>query len=214
MLNLPDTTILKKRIPRQQLYEEMSSTPALKKAFKEQVLDIWWINKLAEATTKIATGINVSEIQVFEVHLAGNTVAMEILRQIDRCIPYHILFLLEHDGRYQAVMAYKEIGEHGTILTLDRYFRTDWMNKEDLPLRMEGDSLDEVYETFIRQIAGDTLCRNENASLKDCVAEQKQNDMLHKQIAALESKIQTERQPKKKFWLVQELRKLQETGKH
>lgn len=87
MLILPDTTIIKKRIPRQQLYEEMSCTPALKKVFKEQVQDIWWINKLEEATTKIATGIHVSEIQVFEVHLAGNTVAMEILRQIDRCIP-------------------------------------------------------------------------------------------------------------------------------
>ena len=85
------------------------------------------------------------------------------------------------------------------------------MDEKDLPLRIEGETLDDICENFVRQIAGDALFRRENSSLKDSIEEQKQNEMLCKKIAALEAKIKKEKQPRKKFWLVQELRKLKET---
>lgn len=211
MLDFPDNTEFNKRIPKHTLYEKLSCSPAIKKVFQEQVQDVWWLNKLTGPLIKVASGKQVSEIEVIKVQIASDPLDTEILRQIDRQIPYHILFLLEHDGHYQAVMGYKEIDENGTIPVLDRYFKTGWMNEKDLPLKIEGDSLDDIYENFVRQIAGDSLGRKENSSLKDSIEEQKQNEMLCKKIAALEAKIKKEKQPRKKFWLVQELRKLKET---
>ena len=70
---------------------------------------------------------------------------------------------------------------------------------------MDGLTLDAVYENFVRQIAGDVLGTGESASLKDSVEQQKQREQLEKQIAALEAKIRKEKQPKKKFELVQKL---------
>lgn len=75
-------------------------------------------------------------------------------------------------------------------------------------MHLEGLTLDAVYENFVRQIAGDVLGTGESTSLKDSVEQQKQREQMEKQIAALEAKIRKEKQPKKKFELVQELKKI------
>ena len=104
MLDLPKSTEFNKRIPKQKFYENLTVTPAIKKAFTEQIKIIYWRNKLAATTLNIAPGEKVTEIEVFEVRLNAPDLDEAVLRLIDREIPYHILFLLEYDGRYQAVM--------------------------------------------------------------------------------------------------------------
>ena len=137
-----------------------------------------------------------------------------VLRQIDREIPYHILFLLEYEGKYRAVIGYKEAAAGKTAFRVDRYYSTDWMDEDDLPVHLEGLTLDAVYENFVRQIAGDALGTGESASLKDSVEQQKQREQLEKQIAALEAKIRKEKQPRKKFEMVQKAKMLKERLKH
>ena len=48
-------------------------------------------------------------------------------------------------------------------------------------------------------------------TLKERIEQQKQREQLEKQLAALESRIRKEKQPKKKFELVRELKKIQES---
>ena len=211
MLGLPRSTEFNKRIPKQKFYENLPVTPAIKKVFTEQIKIIYWHNKLAATTLNIAPGEQVTEIEVFEVRLNAADLDENVLRLIDREIPYHILFLLEYDGKYQAVMGYKEAAGSGkAAFRVDRYYRTDWLAEENLPLHLEGLTIDAVYENLIRQIAGDSLASGESTTLKESVERQKQREQLEKQIAALEAKIKKERQPKRKFELVGELRKLQE----
>lgn len=62
--------------------------------------------------------------------------------------------------------------------------------------------------SFVRQIAGTALGSDEYATLKESVEQQKQQEQLEKQIAALEAKIRKEKQPKKIFELVQVLNTL------
>ena len=211
MLGLPRSTEFNKRIPKQKFYENLPVTPAIKKAFTEQIKIIYWRNKLAATTLNIAPGEQVTEIEVFEVRLNAADLDENVLRLIDREIPYHILFLLEYDGKFQAVLGYKEAAGSGkAAFKVDRYYHTDWLAKEDLPLHLEGLTIDAVYENLIRQIAGGSLIGGESTTLKESVEQQKQREQLEKQIAALEAKIKKERQPKRKFELVGELRKLQE----
>ena len=205
MLDLPVSTEFNKRIPKQKFYENIAVTPAMKKAFVEQIRIIYWRNKIAPTTLNLAAGGQVTEIEVFEVRLSAPELDESVLRQIDREIPYHILFLLEYEGKYRAVIGYKEVAAGKTAFRVDRYYSTDWMDEDDLPVHLEGLTLDAVYENFVRQIAGDALGVGENTSLKDSVEQQKQREQLEKQIVALEAKIRKEKQPKKKFELVQEL---------
>ena len=108
MLGLPKTTEFNKRIPKQKFYENLTVTPGLKRAFTEQVKIIWWRNKIAAATVNLAPGEAVTEIEVLELRLNQPSLDESVLFQIDREIPYHILFLLEYEGKYQAWIGYKE----------------------------------------------------------------------------------------------------------
>ena len=209
MLNFPKSTEFNKRIPKQKFYENIAVTPAMKRAFVEQIRIIYWRNKIATTTLNLAAGGQVTEIEVVEVWLSAPELDESVLRQIDREIPYHILFLLEYEGKYRAVIGYKEAAVGKTAFKVDRYYSTDWLDEDNLPVHLEGLTLDAVYENFVRQIAGDVLGAGESASLKDSVEQQKQREQLEKQIAVLEAKIRKEKQPKKKFELVQQMKALQ-----
>lgn len=211
MLGLPKSTEFNKRIPKQKLYENLSVTPAIKTAFTEQIKIIYWRNKLAATTLNLAPGKLVTEIEVFEIRLTSPDLDEDILRLIDREIPYHILFLLEYDGKYQAAMGYKEAASSGKVaFKVERYYRTEWLTEEELPLHLEGLTIDAVYENFIRQIAGDRLTSNENTTLKESVEQQKQREQIEKQIAALETKMKKEKQLNRKMELKAEIKKLKQ----
>lgn len=208
MLGLPVSTEFNKRIPKQKFYENIAVTPAMKKAFVEQIRIIYWRNKIATTTLNLAAGEQVTEIEVFEVRLSAPELDESVLRQIDREIPYHILFLLEYEGKYRAVIGYKEAAVGKTAFKVDRYYSTDWMDKDDLPVHLKGLTLDAVYENFVRQIAGDVLGAGESTSLKDSVEQQKQREQLEKQIVALEAKIRKEKQLNRRMEMNTELKKL------
>lgn len=210
MLGLPKTTEFNKRIPKQKFYENMDISPALKKVFVEQVKTIYWKNKIASTTTNLAVGNEVTELEVFEIRLHTKIIDDALLRQIDREIPYHILFLLEYQGNYQAWIGYKEAALSGTkAFKVNGYYHTDWCDLEHLPLKMEGFNVDEVYGNFVRQIAGDKLKTGTNdESLKEAVARDEQRQVLQKKMASLQVKIRKEKQLNKQMQLNAELKKL------
>lgn len=210
MLGLPKTTEFNKRIPKQKFYENMDISPALKKIFVEQVKTIYWKNKIAPTTTNLASGNDVIELEVFEIRLNTKILDDALLRQIDREIPYHILFLLEYQGNYQAWIGYKEAALSGTkAFKVNGYYHTDWCDLEHLPLKMEGFNVDEVYEKFVRQIAGDKLKTDTiDESLKEAVARDEQRQVLQKKMASLQAKIRKEKQLNKQMQLNAELKKL------
>lgn len=210
MLGLPKTTEFNKRIPKQKFYENMDISPALKKVFVEQVKTIYWKNKIASTTTNLAAGNEVTELEVFEIRLHTKILDDALLRQIDREIPYYILFLLEYQGNYQAWIGYKEAALSGTkAFKVNRYYHTDWLDVEHLPLKMEGFTVDEVYENFVRQVAGDKLKTDTNdESLKEAVARDEQKQALQKKMASLQAKIRKEKQLNKQMQLNAELKKL------
>lgn len=117
-----------------------------------------------------------------------------VLRQIDKEIPYHILFLLEYDGKYQAWTAYKEASIGNTAFKVNQYYHTNWMTEDEIPLKLEGLNVDTVYENFVYQIAGDTLQGNGNESLHDVVERDEKVKNLKKQIEVLQAKIRKEKQ--------------------
>jgi len=208
MLGLPKTTDFNKRIPKEKIYENLNVTPTVKKCFVDQIKVIYWRNKIASSTTNLAAGSTVTEIEVFEVRLKTNILDEAVLRQIDKEIPYHIVFLLEYDGKYQVWTAYKEASTGNTAFKVNHYYHTDWLTEEEIPLKLEGLNVDTVYENFVYQIAGDTLQANENESLQDVVERDEKVKNLKKQIEVLQAKIRKEKQLNVQMKLNSELKKL------
>lgn len=209
MLGLPKSTEFNRRIPKQKFYENLTVSPALKRIFVEQIRVIWWRNKIAPSTMNLAAGETVTEIEVLEVCLSTPQLDEAVLRQIDKEIPYHILFLLEYEGKYQAWTAYKEAAGSGTnAFRVDSYYHTDWMEEAALPLKLDGLNTDRVYENFVRQIAGETLTSGAGETLKESVERDKRRQELQKQITALQVKVRREKQLNKQVQLNAELKRL------
>lgn len=209
MLGLPKSTEFNRRIPKQKFYENLSVTPALKRVFIDQIKVIYWRNKIAATTMNLAAGETVTELEIFEVRLDDPKLDVSVLRQIDKEIPYHIIFLLEYDGKYQAWTAYKEEAASGNnAFRVGTYYHTDWLPEQDLPLKIDGLNIDKVYENFVRQIAGDALQTDSNESLKESVERDERRQQLEKQITALQAKVRKEKQLNKQVQLNTELKKL------
>lgn len=208
MLGLPKSTEFNHRIPKQKFYENLTVSPALKRVFVEQIKVIWWRNKIAATTMNLAAGDTVTEIEVFEVCLSAPQLDEAVLRQIDKEIPYHILFLLEDEGKYQAWTAYKEAAGSGTnAFRVGTYYHTGWMEESALPLKLDGLNTDQVYENFVRQIAGDALSQA-GETLKESVERDARRKELQRQIAVLQVKVRREKQLNKQVQLNAELKKL------
>ena len=209
MLGLPKTTEFNKRIPKQKFYENLTVTPALKRVFIDQIKVIYWRNKIATTTVNLAAGETVTEIEVFEIKLSAPQLDVAVLKQIDKEIPYHIFFLLEYEGKYQAWTAYKEEAGSGTnVFKVGTYYHTDWLAESELPLKIDGLNIDKVYENFVRQIAGDALYMDNEESLKESVQRDEKRKQLQKQIDSMQAKVHKEKQLNKQMQLNGELKKL------
>ena len=172
--------------------------------FVDQIRLVYWRNKLAASTLNIAAGEAVTEIEVFEVRLNDLQLDEAVLKQIDKEIPYHILFILTCDGKAQAWIGYKEAAASGSnAFKVERYYHTDWMPEDKLHLSIDGLNMDAVYESLVRQIAGDKLQTDSGESLKESV-------QLEKQIAALENKMRREKQLNRRMEMNAKLKKLRE----
>ena len=209
MIDLPKATEFNKRIPKQKFYENLDISPALRRAFVDQIRLVYWQNKLAASTLNIAAGEAVTEIEVFEVRLNDPQIDEAVLKQIDKEIPYHILFILTCDSKAQAWIGYKEAAVSGSnAFKVSHYYHTDWILEDELHLSIDGLNMDAVYENFVRQIAGDKLQTDSGESLKESVERDEKKKQLEKQIAALESKMRREKQLNRQMEMNAELKQL------
>jgi len=198
MLGFPQTTEFNKRIPKQKFYENIDVSPALKRVFVEQIKLIHWRNKLAESTLNIAPGQAVTEIEVIEVKLTQPQLDEAVLRQIDKEIPYHILFVLSYGNKVQAWTGYKEAAESGKkAFKVNKYYHTEWMLEDELILDIEGLNMDAVWDNFIIQVGGVEL--EQGKDLAEQIELDDRKVQLAKDIEKLEKQARNEKQPNKKF---------------
>lgn len=209
MLDLPRSTVLNRRIPKQKFYENISVTPHIKRIFVEQINQIIWQNKIAPSTVNVAAGKVVTEIEVFCLKLNRRGLDVNALQLMDKEIPYHLLFLLEYERKVQARIGYKEenMSKAGTF-KIEGYYCTDWLATAQLSLRLDGLNMDMMYESFVRQIAGDRLAADKDMSIQEAVARDVRRQKLLKEVTALELRVQRELQFSRQVELNGQLKKL------
>ncbi len=209
MLVLPKKTEFNQRVPKEKFYANLNLSPALKRFFKENIRLIYWRNTISPATANLAPGATVNELQVLEFRLNSPQMDEAVLRQIDKELPYHILFLLEHNKQYQAWIGYKEASAGANAFKVSGYYHTDWMPFADLSLTLEGLNMDAVYEGFVRQLAGNVFQSGaEDQTLQQTVQRSERKAQLEKQIAALQAKMRKEPQLNRQMEINQQIKKL------
>ncbi len=165
------------------------------------------MHKLSAGILNVEKGNTVEEIEVFLITLKTCEIPVDVLKQLDKELHYHLIFVLESDGQYQIWTSYKEESVN-TAFKVGNYYHTDWVTEDSFALCLDGLNMDTIYENLVRQIAGDELEKEKNESLKETVERQMARVKLEKEIEKLRARIRKEKQFNRQVELNKQLKHL------
>src|SRR5690348_3901122 len=90
-------------LPKSKIYEYAGATAKLKESFVRQVDQITWQYKLAPETINVPATKDVPEIQIFGIALKTRELKEDVLRSIDKAIPFPIIYELSHGKKIRVV---------------------------------------------------------------------------------------------------------------
>lgn len=197
MLGLPKSTELNKPLPKTAIYTKFQMNAAEKAKIDADISRIVIVNEVSAAKLNLAPGESVQAFFVLQVTLKHREFSEKTLITLSKLIPQNMVLLLECDG--QAKMAVY----HTKLL------QTPWRDPADLTLAIKGLTMDAVWKNVIVQV-GNIRLQTGN-TLDQQIAIDEQRAKLEKEIARLEKLAWAEKQPKKKFELVQRIKLMKES---
>lgn len=194
MFGLPEKTELNKQLPKKAIYTKFSMNNAQKEKFDADISRIVIVNEISPATVNIAAGKDVSSFYVLLLSLKRTDYDTKTIELITKLIPQKMLLVLEYEGK--ACLA----------VWRTKLIRTDWQPLDSINVSISGLDLDAVWDNAIMQIGGITVA--EGNTLDEQIAVNTEREKLLKEIERLEKKARAEKQPKKKFEIVQLIQSL------
>ena len=193
-LGLPQQARVHKMVPKSKFFEKAVVNTKLKREFIDKIQKIYWEYKLAPDTIGIPSTEAVEEVQVFHLELKERSIPKNVLKLIDKSIPYPILYIFTHHVSTAYGITLKGAGE-------ERYYFSDW--GEDIALKFQGTTLETLYQNLVK-----AFIKSHDSPQTDfaiIVQTDKKRQALEKEIQALKNKIRNEKQFNKKVELNSQL---------
>jgi hypothetical protein len=186
LFNLPKKAFVNRFIPKSKFFEKAQVNSKLQQQFADAITRITWAYKLAESTINTSGTENMEELQIFNMELKEKVIPKNVLKVIDKAIPFAILYTFEFEKKFAYGITIKENAEQ-------RYFFSDW--NEELNFDFTGNTIEHIYQKIIKLfINNKTGLVTKNQNFEVLVANEKQLAVLEKEIASLQKKVQTEKQ--------------------
>lgn len=195
MLNLPEVTELHKPLPKAQIYKKFQLTNAQQTKFDDDISRIDIVNEVSSRTIPaIQDGQTVKSFYILSVTLKTKDYEQKNIERIAKLIPQNLVFVLQYEEEVQLAVYCEKV------------FTTEWMPETKAVLSLTGLNFDEVWENIIKKIEGGEW--NSDLSLKENIELKENEEKIRKQIEVLETKMNKEKQPNKKFELFEEIKML------
>ena len=197
MLNLPEVTQLQKPLPKAQIYRKFQLTNAQQTKFDADISRIDIVNEVSSRTIpSIQEGEKVKSFYILSVTLKTKDYEQKNIERIAKLIPQNMVFALQFEEEVQLAVFCEKV------------FTTEWMPETKASIQLTGLNFDDVWENIIKKIEGGEW--NNDLSLEENIVLKEQKEKLQKEIEKLEKLARKESQPKKKFELVSQKRKLEQ----
>lgn len=196
MLGLPASTEIHRLITRKRVYEHFGAdmNAERRKRFEADIARMVLINEVSPVSINLPAGEQVQSFFVLQVTLKGKEFDAQNIALLARLFGQRLVMMLEYEGRQRLA------------LWQGRLYLTEWADAGAWTLPLTGLNLDQAWEHIVAQIAG--IDREPGRDLDEQLAQAAQREKLQKEIARLEKQARTERQPKKKFEIVQRIFRL------
>lgn len=194
MLGLPKTTEMSKQLPKKAIYTKFQMNTAAKAKIDADISRITIVNEITPNKVNIPAGEDVKSFFVLLVALKKKEYDEKTIATLSKLIPQNILFVLEYENESRLAIYHTKV------------MQTEWKPTENQQIELQGLNLDTVWENIVKSLEFGVW--NEELSLDENIALHNKQEQLKKQIEKLEKQARAERQPKKKFELVQRIREL------
>ena len=195
MLGLPKATELNKQLPKSAIYAKFQMNTAAKERIDRDISRIYIVNEISAAKVNLQEGVEVKSFFVVSVILKRKDFDEKNIIMLSKLIPQNMVMVLEY-GDKAKLAAYR-----GNLM------QTEWLPKDKLSIELKGLDLDAVWENVIVQIGGLTI--EQGRTLDEQISIDERRSKLQKKIDRLERLARAEKQPKRKFELVQQIKKMQ-----
>lgn len=195
MLGLPSTTEVGRRLPKEAFYRNLKLSKKQKDAFVHGVERIVILNSIKDSTIHIPAGNRVEEIMIVGVELRDEGAAETVVDEIAKANKHRLVFLCqEPTGR--ASLAVRAQGVRFG----------PWTQPERLTLKVQGDTLDAVWDTIVSQVVfGDTGTTSMAVEARIALTERIAS--LEKLVSELDTKCRKAKQIGKKNELFAQMRR-------
>lgn len=194
MLGLPKETEMSKQLPKKAIYTKFQMNTAAKAKIDADISRITIVNEIAPNKVNIPAGEDVKSFFVLLVSLKKKEYDKKTIATLSKLIPQNILFVLEYENESRLAIYHTKV------------MQTEWKPTENQQIELHGLNLDTVWENIVKSLECGVW--NEELSLDENIALHNKQEQLKKQIEKLEKQARAGKQPKKKFELVQLLKKL------
>jgi hypothetical protein len=210
MFAYPKQAEFNRVLPKSKIYAHAKPGKAVKNLFVSQIGEIVWKYKLSPETINLPARHGITEIQVFEIALKTEKLDEDVLRTIDKAIPFPILFQLTYGDRIRFATSYKRPSDaDSTKWVIEASFITDWQpvgqDRRSLPVALDLASL---YEHLIRRHL--PLPQRPGESIRDQVARHTVIQTKEKECQQLEGRLNREKQFNRKVEMNAALRTLRQ----
>ena len=196
MLGLPQSTEVKRPLPKAQLFKRFDWTASQRERFDAEVSRLDFVNWISPQTVPaIAVGNEVKEIFVVEVQLKSREFDTKVITLLAKNIPQRVVYVLRYEDEAMLAVYHTQLVMNG---------RT----RKIASIPIVGLNLDAVWENIVSSIGDFSV--EEGNSLSEQIKIDEERVKLERQIAALERHMKATKQPRRKRELFVELQKLKE----
>ena len=197
MLGLPASTEIHKVLTKKKVFEHFGASMSAerRKRFDADIARMTLVQEISPVSLNLEAGEAVQSLFVMHVLLRTAEFDPQSIAYLSRMFGQKLVLLLEADNRQRLA------------LWQTRLLMTQWAAAGSLTLPLSGLNLDTVWENIVSRLAG--IERAQGQTLDEQLAAAAQREKLQKEIARLERLARAERQPKKKFEFVQQMKKLE-----
>lgn len=181
MFNLPESTLLKRQLPKKAIFIKFAFQNSQRVNFDADIARMDIVSVVSPTTLPgIAAGEEVKEFYVLAVQLKQKTYQEQTLSLLVKFIPQRMVFALHYEERVQWAVF------HTRLIT------SPWMPQAEATLHLEGLNLDSVWNNLVADI-GRIAVRQGN-TLAEQIQENMAQAKLRKQLVALQHQLNQERQ--------------------
>ncbi|HAT1712438.1 TPA: DUF4391 domain-containing protein, partial [Legionella pneumophila] len=179
---------------KKKIFEWIQASTTIKNLFTAQIERMIWAYKLSPETINLSSKEGIEEIQIFEIFLKGSELNNELLKTIDKVIPFPILFVIYDDQRIQYRATYKRVSDAGsTKWVVGDYFESPWITKRykksNLPQALDLKSL---YHSLLQALI--PLTKRQDESIEQLLTRHQTVSQLERKSEQLQKKLHQEKQ--------------------